>query len=390
MRLPEFRENPDRCVYVTGTIGQELVDHLTPTINKFRLASPAPITVYIDSLGGLIVYARLLMNLLRAPTQDGIKCKVVTVATGVAASAAADLLVMGDYAIAYPHARVWFHGTRQQAGQPVTTEVATSLAESLRQTNEGFAFDLANAAWQRFFFRYLQVHPFFEQMRTTLKAPSWTDVECLAYSLTFRLATEFNIPISAIEKHGRLSQLTDYLSEQERRQKKAPRNEAHSQSRLLKWLIDFKLKEKRKEKNWLFSNTGLGELQQDFALFLDYQSGQHMKTLRDRVKSWGPVCLEATETEEYQQQPDDQKETWLVAKTEGKIKPLWQLLVSICRSLQLGEHVLPAEDAYWLGLIDEVVGVSLPNIRSFMEDKAEKEVAAATGPIALPATAPGS
>src|SRR5579859_5705942 len=127
---PELRENPKRCVYITGEIDQALVDRLTPQITQLRFESSDSITAYIDSIGGSTVHARLLMDLLKAPTQYGNRCKIVTVATGLAASAAADLLVFGTYAIAYPHAKVWFHGTRRRPGE-VTTELAASIAQSL-------------------------------------------------------------------------------------------------------------------------------------------------------------------------------------------------------------------------------------------------------------------
>jgi ATP-dependent protease ClpP protease subunit len=372
--LPEYRENPNRCVYVTGKINQELVDRLTPAITDLRHSGSAPITVYIDSVGGNTSNARLIMNLLRTPTQDGSKCKIITIATGIAASAAADLLVWGDYAIAYPHARVWFHGTRQPTGDRVTTEDALLMAESLKQRNEGFALALANAAFSRFFFRYMNFRPDFGQMRESNSRMQ--DVQCLAISIMVKLSTDFGIPVGAMMKHDRLSELTEYLSRQEQRDKNLPKDEIQLQAKLLKRLIDFKVKEKKREKEkepgWSFSKNGLADLQQDFSLFLDYQSGDHMRNLEHRVISWGPLCLDDTESEEYKNVPPETKKEWLITKAQPKIKPLWHLLVSICRLLQQGEHFITATDAYWLGLIDEVIGVKLPSERLIMEDRAEK------------------
>lgn len=373
-RLEEFRENPNRCIYLTGKINQELVDKLTPVINHLRHSSNDPITVYIDSLGGQTVQARLIMDLLRAPTQDGSRCKIITVATGTAGSAAADFLVWGDYAIAYPHARVWFHGTRRPAGDQVTTEDALSIAIFLKQTNEGFALDLANSALSRFFFRYVNLRNGFSEMRKT--SPAMQDVECLAISIVLRLSTEYGIPIEALKKHDRLSELNKYLSREERRDKNPPKDEMQIQSKLLKRLIDFKLKEKKKdakkEAGWTFQKKGLEELQQDFSLFLDYHAGDHMKNIKEQVISWGPLCLEDDESNEYEGVAQNLQEEWLIAKAQPKIKPLWQLLVSICRLLQQGEHIIPAKDAYWLGLIDEITGMKLPCMRRIMEDRADK------------------
>jgi ATP-dependent protease ClpP protease subunit len=365
--IAEFRENPDRCIYVTGQINQQLVDKLTPIINRLRLSSSEPITVYVDCLGGLTSQARLIMNLLRTPTQDGHRCKIVTVVTGVAASAAADLFAWGDYAIAYPHATMWFHGTRQQPGEQITTEVALSLAESLKQRNEGFALEMAKAALSRFFFRYLNLRSSFEELRQN--STPMEDAECMAFSILIRLSTEFRIPIDAMAKHGRLSQLTKYLSQKEKQDAHPPKDENHLQAKLLKRLIDFKVNEKKKEKNWIFSKKGLEEVQQDFSLFLDYHAGDHMRNLKDQVLSWGPICLDNEEMGAYTAVPAEQKNEWLVAKTQDKFKPLWQLLVSICRSLQQDEHIISAKDAYWLGLVDEVIGEDLPNPRLMIENR---------------------
>jgi enoyl-CoA hydratase/carnithine racemase len=39
----------------------------------------------------------------------------------------------------------------------------------------------------------------------------------------------------------------------------------------------------------------------------------------------------------------------------------------LCHALQEGENELTAKDAYWLGLIDEVIGEDLYTIRDLME-----------------------
>jgi ATP-dependent protease ClpP protease subunit len=98
----DYRENCGRAIYVTGVIDQTLVDRITPIINGLRFSSFDPITLYIDSLGGTIHCAEVIRRLITASNQDGDHCRLVTVVTGSAGSAAADLLALGDYAIAYP------------------------------------------------------------------------------------------------------------------------------------------------------------------------------------------------------------------------------------------------------------------------------------------------
>jgi hypothetical protein len=108
------------------------------------------------------------------------------VATNVAASAAADLLALGDYAIAYKNSAVVYHGTRQTSQDALTTEKAVALAASLKQTNEQFALRLARRAFQRCVFNYNNLAGQFEDARKELakdsKEPK-TDLECFAYLL---------------------------------------------------------------------------------------------------------------------------------------------------------------------------------------------------------------
>ncbi len=85
-------------------------------------------------------------------------------------------------------------GDRQPAGERVTTEDALLMAESLKQRNEGFALSLANSAFSRFFFRYMNLRPDFGQIQHN---PGMEDVECLAICIMRELSTEFRIPYDA-------------------------------------------------------------------------------------------------------------------------------------------------------------------------------------------------
>lgn len=152
----DFREDYDRAVYVTGRIDRDLLTQLTPQINKLRLSCLDPVTVYIDSLGGNPFYAEHIRQLIQAPHADGGKCRVITVVTGTAASAAADMLAFGDYAIAFPHSAILYHGFRTSSDTELTYEGASSLASSLQESNERYAVRLARCAFPRFCFRVSQ------------------------------------------------------------------------------------------------------------------------------------------------------------------------------------------------------------------------------------------
>ena len=139
----DYRENPKRAIYITGRIDQQLVDKITPTVNEFRLESTDPITAYVDSPGGSIVLAETIRYHLQAPNPDGKRCRLITAVTSRAASAAADFVALGDYAIGYPYSDLLYHGSREASDSYLTTEMATMMARNLQQTNEIYAVRLA-------------------------------------------------------------------------------------------------------------------------------------------------------------------------------------------------------------------------------------------------------
>jgi len=164
-----YRENRKRAIHVVGQINEELLRRLTPQINELRCASCEPITVYIDSVGGDIEVAERLRGLLTAPTPRGESCRLVTVVTERAASAAADLLALGEYAIASPYSNILYHGIRQRPEDPITYELATSIASSIKKENELFAQRLAIKVFPRIIFRASHLNQWLNEYRANLR-----------------------------------------------------------------------------------------------------------------------------------------------------------------------------------------------------------------------------
>ena len=142
----DYRENFARSLFLTGKITQETAHALSPRIKELRAAGGDPITLYIDSPGGSSAVAEGIRFLIKAPDQDGRICRLITVVIGTAASAAADLLALGDYAIAEPQADILYHGSRQAFEQVLTFEGATSVAANLQEANERLALRLARSS----------------------------------------------------------------------------------------------------------------------------------------------------------------------------------------------------------------------------------------------------
>ncbi|MBI4625148.1 MAG: hypothetical protein HY736_18255 [Verrucomicrobia bacterium] len=150
-----------------------------------------------------------------------------------------------------------------------------------------------------------------------------------------------------------------------------PPNEprAEGQARILREILDYELKRKDRGQEWSLLEGGIDELRTDFLQLVDYLGGSHRDYLQQLVKDYGIVLLDATELAEYKQRGPELPETsvWLGALVEPRMEEFWYFVICLCRRLQRGEHRLSANDAYWLGLVDEVLGANLPCIRLVFE-----------------------
>jgi ATP-dependent protease ClpP protease subunit len=91
-RDADFAPNPKRVIYVQGVIEQQLLYRLTPQIIELHDKGSDPITVYIDSPGGIVSHMESLLQLLRVDQDADKPRRFITIVTSQAASAAAELI----------------------------------------------------------------------------------------------------------------------------------------------------------------------------------------------------------------------------------------------------------------------------------------------------------
>jgi len=371
--LKEFREDASRAVFVTGDIDERLVHQLTPEICRLRGVSSEPITVYINSRGGFTFCAEQIRALLAAPDQEGRVCRIITVATSRADSAAAGLLALGNYAIAYPSAAIHCHGSRM-ADEEITSERAEFLAASLKKSNDNFALRLARRTFARMAFHFANLRNEFDTIRQESTQDKWqppvtSDLGCFAVSLLRRLSSDFqDLPGRAFLQHERLAEMASTILKQTAG---IPENEpwVKTEAEMLKQLLEFELATKDVGK-WNLSEGGIDELALDFKSLADFLFGPHRAALEEHLDSFGILFLKPDEIETYQQfgnKPDEAKR-WLRERAERIVDSMWYFVVSLCRLLQAGEYGLTATDAYWLGIVDEVIGERLPTLRLIAEN----------------------
>lgn len=369
---PDFRENPDRAIHVAGAITPELVRRLTPEIRRLRHAGPTdPITVYIDSEGGSVQSCEHLEGMLFNPDQDGNRCRIITVATALAASAAARLLTRGDCTLAYANATIHCHGTRFHGISELTRERADWASLSLSAFNDEMASAFMHRTLENLPWLY-QFHKEEINSRTldpAIKAPS--HMQGLASLIHQKLSMPNRRLMDGVFAELNLfTALEVFLGKPTRGKlldKARTRGRGAFEFRLLKLIVDFLESECSKGEIQAGLNTNtVAQLSDIYSMRKDY----YERFFSD-CDNPEPQLLMLCETEQIvkcQSLPEKEQKPFLVAEVGDRLFSAWQLATTLSANLVRGENPLSARDAYWLGLVEEVVGdSSLPCRRTLME-----------------------
>lgn len=366
----KFRENPKRAIYISEEINLELLKKLTPQINLLRLECNDPITVYLDSFGGDTTVSEMLVRLLKTPNQDGKQCSIITVATNYVASAAADILIAGDYSIAYPHAIIHYHGTRMSDGD-ITNEKARDLAVRLDRTNEIYASKLARINIYNFSF----IQTVFKKEIDSIDQKSDISYFGPALDFCFFLKKHLGITASKIiddvaNEIKKFSNLSKYLDNKLQEAKYGDIPSFKKDVFTLKNIIDY-------ESN-ILENPDLNTpsvdggffalIERSFSLYKKNTDTMFNDNYRSIFSIICPLLLTPDKLKEYQTINANEKHAFLIKNSFGAFDLLYIFATTLAYRLQRGENRFRATDAYWLGLVNEVVGSSLPSIRLATEE----------------------
>jgi ATP-dependent protease ClpP protease subunit len=184
----KLRPNPARSIEVFGDFNDELAAKLLSEVARLRAAASSPITVYINSFGGGIRILDIIDGTLRCSDLDQNSCLFVTVAVGNAASAGANLLAFGNYAYAYEHSLIHFHGAHS-SDLPDTFENVSQMATELQRLNRKISQRLAQSIIARIIFRYQSLKPEFSRKRIKKDAsPELAEVLCFLRAISPKLS----------------------------------------------------------------------------------------------------------------------------------------------------------------------------------------------------------
>jgi ATP-dependent protease ClpP protease subunit len=341
-------------VLVDGKFDEQMISRLSPAILKLQ-KTRQPITVYIlNSLGGPVTYMESLLRLLRSPDQNfSDPCRIITVVTRMAGSAAADLLCSGDYAIAYPNSTIHYHGGRVYEETALTKERTTLLSEWLRWTTDYYAWDLARKIERRFRLLFLISRDKFAEVRAANSA-GMTDFECFLDIVMSKLTDNGKkVCEAARDRYKRYESLLTKIP----RPKGAKKRPALLEAEQIKVILDFELEANKKDSNWTFRYGGLTRVTEDFHLLTEYLESKGDERLSHWCSDFARFAISSSEKAAIDSIEDEkERNKKIIELVQPVIEPVWSFFVALCHALQEGENRLTAKDAYWLGLIDEVLG----------------------------------
>jgi ATP-dependent protease ClpP protease subunit len=372
-KTSDYRPNTQRSIHVVGELSEECAVCILPEVLKLKEQSNDPISVFIHSRGGFVDVFEAIEAGLRVPGYDqdeNTDARIITVAVGDVSSAAANLLALGDYAIAYPNSRILFHGIR--TGEiHVTYEGAQNMAGHLGMMNRRIAQRIALCIFPRIMFRFFQLRPqgllspeksleaFRDVVEKRLSAPAKRVLNrsykrvCDALDMTVRVFTKVKLQPSTAQK------IAD--------------------SRVLRAVLKQELS--KTDKTWQLDESGINLLVDHYFMIREFSAAQGHKMFRDATGIYGADFLNKTDSATYQSlsKTDEKKAKQLLfEKSYHHIALLWFYAVTLSHNLFVGENQLWARDAYWLGIIDEVKGTKLLCERIVAEEQEKKEKATAS------------
>ncbi len=373
------RPNPTRAIEVFGEFTDELGSKLLSEISAFRSQNDEAITLYINSIGGNVLVLKYINGLLDSRDLNGKFVRTVSVASGTAASAGAILLAFGDYAYAYEHSFILFHGVRTSE-LPEKLEDAAQVLTELDRTQRDVSRKLAQVIIWRVIYRYQKLKEKFKCKRQDVEDRELVELRCFVDAIGQEVSERARMLIARtyrnVEKARSLSKkiLPKTLS--------TVRSASRQDAKVLIGVIKHEIADK---KIWRIDERGANRILFDYFTIRDYNLGEHIEFMGVLMKNCGPDFLTPGERKQHQKikSADPKKaDRFLWGKALPKREPLWYYTVSLCRALFEGENRLTPEDAYWLGIIDEVIGTRLVGFRAVVEQEEKPRQSAISSTIA--------
>ncbi len=355
-----YHPNSIRCARVYGGIKGAAALLMLKDIAALVAQSRAPITLYIRSPGGSLRSLAKFENILNS----GNCPPIITVADGDVRSAAAYLVMMGHYAYIKPGARMAFHGARYKTIRElkaVKKEDALGMFLHLNAKDAATANKLAEAAIHRLAHRYLAYRHSIKQCAGDADGKFARIGDFIKFTKK-RMLSENSVRL--VDDATGYAGMTFALSAltwrgPQIRNRQAPRTS--SSIKKLAALVSFK-DYQLWGKNNRYEEHEILDLLSNYAHLGNATRPEILPLIKTLVATFGP-CLLSTPSElhfaKLKQSASPEAERYLFTATKDELWGLWCFASSLCRELLAQENSVTATEAYWLGLVDEVLDTNL-------------------------------
>lgn len=428
MKKIEFTLNWDRAIFIDSVIDEALVKKLTPAILKMKEESSDPITVGIDSIGGSLDALESLLSLIRAPDQDGNAVDVYTAVLNKAYSAAGYLLAFGDYAVSFPHSKIFFHDVRYSDMEDVTPSKALSAARRLERGNVTFSLKLADRILRRLLWVYIDLEPFKkirdgrakfakeydEKFDEFLPKGDLRTIDVVGFALSLferlsepidrnvaiealklldswmqieRIEKEFSRSVS--QKEGLIDcaqGITDLIEKIRKMDAKnnAPSvdpanpdvktilNEATRND--IRLLLEVLAKRLAVDPTLSLSSGGLDVIVEDFVFMKDMNEKRHVRAITNMMIKHDHMFYGKVIADNLKKAKNEAEKNEILAPVYPQARIFWYYVVLICRCLCRRENLLTPSDTQLLGIVDDVLGGGpIQSVRQWRKEQLERE-----------------
>jgi len=353
----DWNSNPERLVKLEGSLTQGVGRTLAIKIEKLQTKSPEPITICINSRGGEVKAFHELDRVFKKSNIHGKGNHIVTVASN-AASAAACLLVAGHFAYVLKNARIGFHGaiwSCPQDGKTLRRDQVLAVGLRMDRNNR----KIAKAMARRVAYRVAAIGTRLkEQAKITRKEISPKRffekyIDCVKIQLSSDkpkalLAESFN-------RYNMLFSLIRHFPTK----KLSFRRKDFSalEAKVFKAIITYEVKTRLAESRTI-NPTMATEIIMDYILAREFIRDRHLNLIEDLAKARGEIFLTRHQAAKYRElasKTPAKASAYLITMTRQYTFGLWCFSLTFCHHLLSGQLTLSANDAYWLGLVDEVL-----------------------------------
>jgi len=257
----------------------------------------------------------------------------------------------------------------------LTLETTSLIGEFLRIRNDVYAMQLAQKIESRFSFRFVTVRQEFDELRLKKASPAMSELECFIEIIEEKLSDDAKkLWKKASQRQGRYRDLIATVAQNQG--SSAVKSIADMQAIVIKAIVEFEVASNSNDPTWNFRVGGLSRVVDDFFLVNEYLVNSNHDRLKEWCTSFGKWSLTSDQIAAVDAIPDDNARLEKTIELVRPIlQPIWTFFVALCHALQEGENKLTATDAFWLGLIDEVIGEDFMTVRDLneYEDDPEEE-----------------